>query len=951
MGFYPRHIRERKDEGGLLGAWLAEHGGKIAAEAEENFGKAQGFMEGVFRRYYQEQNTLEPSREEMYLVDEYLTPVLLPEQRLEPYGEEEYFESLDPTRSDGPLNYTTKGLAWENAPGRARHVYSVLLSEGVLPSTIIGICDKEEILPVEKLDRTRNFAPPPGWLFSCEKAVLGPILDWEVDNHTVLPAKVGMAMHGGVVHEMFEKHQNRTTYELDLSAQEYCYKEWTWSWLCGLRMRASTQPRAVMVLYEAIVNALLHHPDGNIYPPSWANKSGRIATLADNCRQVLLLIFLAYLRVVCADGGRSPDHFWEDLGNYLDIYGDNVILSFDEDFDLKYGIEPFVCAMWEMGFILKVNGRSTSGVGLVWNGMVYGGQSQPLKFAKPEKEVAKLVYDRKSPEVTGQQLLGLHLMCYYTPIEPLLREAARYLETAYGVRVPLFTEEEAWRHWGPRIQQCSNGSEDRLLKPRDTEAYSIVFHFFAERVDKTERCMGNKKKKVKKEVKEVVKVVHEPPKQKKKRKKKAKAKARPQNPHLPTSVGSIVQEGKEKQCAFQILHTDTAVLTPTRLVGPPIPDQSPTKKFGTVTSFLVSTKAWAGNVAGSNRVLILPNGTSHYAFGSAVGGDGSITAWSAFQPADTHDQWAALYESISCTGVTATCKVVTKETNRAGFVATTCYQQVGGGWATIGALTNAQVLSLPKCEAPPDPLHFIKKCLISSDPNNDHGFVGPTAGSGATSGAIIFELVSDAYDNVQTYEITVSATWAAKLLYSNKTSIATSDMIDPAQVQKCILDELSVVPEFSKQRCMEKDDGKAFIGNAFHQAGIGWGGLKSLFGKGSSLRERGEGLYDAVKGFGSMITSIGGLFGTRELVLRQIYALTDEQRRVLLQMLQEEPWLIGRDKLGQEIEYLRWKRRQVITVDPRPACPDDYEEVKRSVEPASPAPSQRARSVGTTRRP
>lgn len=447
---------------GPLGHWMVENGGEMFRQAIADYDEARGFMHGVFLRYYSTLPAFAPSDAELDLAFEVLSNVLLPDEPFAPYLETEYWKDVDPTRSSGPFSYTTKGDHWLRAGNITRRVYSRLIWLHQLPQVVAGICDKEEILPIEKLDRTRNFVPPPCWLHFCERLVFGPIADWESTQFENRPIKVGQNIHGGAVHEMFRKHRGRFTFQCDLSAQEYCYRLFVWRFLARLRAAASTVPDVVRVLYEAIVDAFLHHPDGHVYGPTLKNKSGRTLTLHDNGVQVLLLFFLAWARIRLRGGG-DPNLFWTEVGDHLDIYGDNIIVSLDADFVNQYGIESFVAEMWSLGFVLKVEGQSLSGHGLTWCGMIYESPSRPLVFAKPMKEVAKLVFSKLQPGMLAQQISGLYLMCYFTPIRPLLAKAADWLETAYGVEVHLFSRQEALQHWGPPTKQCSNPGGELLI--------------------------------------------------------------------------------------------------------------------------------------------------------------------------------------------------------------------------------------------------------------------------------------------------------------------------------------------------------------------------------------------------------------------------------------------------------------------------------------------------------
>lgn len=447
---------------GPLGHWMVENGGDMFRQAIADYDEARGFMHGVFLRYYSTLPAFAPSDAELDLAFEVLSNVLLPDEPFAPYLETEYWKDVDPTRSSGPFSYTTKGDHWLRAGNITRRVYSRLIWLQQLPQVVAGICDKDEILPIEKLDRTRNFVPPPCWLHYCERLVFGPIADWESTQFENRPIKVGQNIHGGAVHEMFRKHRGRLTFQCDLSAQEYCYRLFVWRFLARLRAAASTVPDVVRVLYEAIVDAFLHHPDGHVYGPTLKNKSGRTLTLHDNGVQVLLLFFLAWSRIRLRDGG-DPNLFWTEVGDYLDIYGDNIIVSLDADFVNQYGIESFVAEMWSLGFVLKVEGQAPSGHGLTWCGMIYESPSRPLVFAKPMKEVAKLVFSKLQPGMLAQQISGLYLMCYFTPIRPLLAKAAEWLETAHGVEVHLFSRQEALQHWGPPTKQCSNPGGELLI--------------------------------------------------------------------------------------------------------------------------------------------------------------------------------------------------------------------------------------------------------------------------------------------------------------------------------------------------------------------------------------------------------------------------------------------------------------------------------------------------------
>lgn len=447
---------------GPLGHWMVENGGEMFRQAIADYDEARGFMHGVFLRYYSTLPAFAPSDAELDLAFGVLSNVLLPDEPFAPYLETEYWKDVDPTRSSGPFSYTTKGDHWLRAGNITRRVYSRLIWLQQLPQVVAGICDKDEILPIEKLDRTRNFVPPPCWLHFCERLVFGPIADWESTQFENRPIKVGQNIHGGAVHEMFRKHRGRLTFQCDLSAQEYCYRLFVWRFLARLRAAASTVPDVVRVLYEAIVDAFLHHPDGHVYGPTLKNKSGRTLTLHDNGVQVLLLFFLAWARIRLRDGG-DPNLFWTEVGDYLDIYGDNIIVSLDADFVNQYGIESFVAEMWSLGFVLKVEGQALSGHGLTWCGMIYESPSRPLVFAKPMKEVAKLVFSKLQPGMLAQQISGLYLMCYFTPIRPLLAKAADWLETAYGVEVHLFSRQEALQHWGPPTKQCSNPGGELLI--------------------------------------------------------------------------------------------------------------------------------------------------------------------------------------------------------------------------------------------------------------------------------------------------------------------------------------------------------------------------------------------------------------------------------------------------------------------------------------------------------
>lgn len=463
---------------GPLGRWMMENGGAMFANAIAEYDEARGFMHGVFLRYYSTLPAFAPSDAELGLAFDVLSLVLLPDEPFEPYLETAYWQDVDPTRSSGPFSYSSKGDHWLRAGDITRRVYSRLVRDNELPQVVAGVCDKDEILPVEKLDRTRNFVPPPCWLHYCERLVLGPIADWESTQFDHRPIKVGQNIHGGAVHEMFRKHRGRLTFQCDLSAQEYCYRLFVWRFLARLRMAASTLPQAVQALYEAIVNAFLHHPDGNVYGPTLKNKSGRTLTLHDNGVQVLLLFFLAWARIRLRHGA-DPNSFWDEVGNYLDIYGDNIIVSLTPDFVNEHGIESFVAEMWSLGFVLKVEGQAVSGHGLTWCGMIYESPQKPLVFAKPMKEVAKLVFSKLQPGMLAQQISGLYLMCYFTPIRPLLAKAADWLETAHGVEVHLFSRQEALQHWGPPTKQCSNPGGELLIsmikKPSETPQSFFVF--------------------------------------------------------------------------------------------------------------------------------------------------------------------------------------------------------------------------------------------------------------------------------------------------------------------------------------------------------------------------------------------------------------------------------------------------------------------------------------------
>lgn len=424
----------------------------MVERVKDSFERAQGFMEGTFRRYYNRFDAVEPPDRYLKAVRLFLSPRLLPRKPLAPYPHELYFEGRDWTRSSGPYDYTTKRNWWDKKGDEALEWWR-MLETGDWPQVVAGVCWKDELLPPDKIDRTRNFAPLPAQVHYCEFRLFGPIADDEVRSQGRSPVRVGTVMFYGDMHCMLLKHCGRRCIQMDWSSFEYTYRPWLWEQLVRLRASASTQPEMVERAYRAIQNALLHHPSGRLYPASWANKSGRFMTLNDNCVGALLLIALAYVEACVAL--QRPVRFWEEVGDYLDIFGDNIILSLSYDvYEELGGPMSLVKAAWNFGFILKVEKEQLSPYGLVWNGFRIDAPDGLMVYANPEKAVARVLEYGVDAAIVASQVRSLHAACYADRwAREVFELIAQHLSVAYSVDCTLLSEYEIHALLGPDVPQ------------------------------------------------------------------------------------------------------------------------------------------------------------------------------------------------------------------------------------------------------------------------------------------------------------------------------------------------------------------------------------------------------------------------------------------------------------------------------------------------------------------
>lgn len=145
-------------------------------------------------------------------------------------------------------------------------------------------------------------------------------------------------------------------------------------------------------------------------------------TLIDNCVAALLILCMAWQRA-CIRVGRACE-FWTDIGKYMDIYGDNVLVSYSREMEIE-GLPQLVQAeCYKLGFVLKDAASSLGGYGLVWNGLTIPEAGAAIRFAKPLKLLARLFYNATSLEHAAQMLPALHLLSYYTPYRQLFERAA-----------------------------------------------------------------------------------------------------------------------------------------------------------------------------------------------------------------------------------------------------------------------------------------------------------------------------------------------------------------------------------------------------------------------------------------------------------------------------------------------------------------------------------------------
>jgi len=420
LGWLPRFVRHKDRKPGVIRAWLEEKHTLLTVKCVDAWQPSQGFREGVFRRHYCPDMSVWPFAAEIALSEADLHPLLVPVEPVEPLTHEEYFLDLDATRSNGPPTYVTKAQAFDADPRYAPDLWISLVLGNSPPQVIVGVQDKDEILDKKKLERTRNFTPLPGEWHYVEKRLFERLLDDMLSKERSSPIRVGNHMFGGDMHHMMRKHAGRVTYEFDFASLEYTFKPWVWDWLTRCRAASSTLPWVVRATYAAVRRAWLHHPNGNLYGPSDSNKSGRLLTLLDNCIAALLVLHVAWQRA-CARLGWKFD-FWRDVGRYLDVYGDNIWLSLSGELERRGAALILQEECWRLGFGLKVNGKSTGGFGLVWNGFTIREPGGYMEFANPEKLLARAYYYGTSPQLVADQSVAFHMTCYFTPFREVFAQ-------------------------------------------------------------------------------------------------------------------------------------------------------------------------------------------------------------------------------------------------------------------------------------------------------------------------------------------------------------------------------------------------------------------------------------------------------------------------------------------------------------------------------------------------
>lgn len=366
-----------------------------------------------------------------------------------------------------------------------------------------------------------------------------------------------------------------------------------------------------------------------------------------------------------------------------------------------------------------------------------------------------------------------------------------------------------------------------------------------------------------------------------------------------------------KQCAFQALNADAAVMAGD-FVDAPVSDGSPVHLFSTTTEVTVnSVNRTDGTVA-----YILVEGRAapqqHIRYATAFGNDGGWTTVST-QDVEGYSSLATIYDDLRCCAMCMVVKDASIEEKRNGVIKVLNYNPVT-------TITTARADAVEGFEFPPDKMHYARLPWMPARPEVDHAFMSPTATPSTESTFMVCRgTFAPTASGPITLRVVVYAIWAGRLNPDmDHVAIPKFYAIDQREVEQHL--QAMLLPPtylYSKQRIMTSDDGP--IESVLADGKIGWEGAKKLFGSGVSLGDRLSGGMDLVSSIGNIGSTIASWFGDEERAVLRLAGLSQRQLDFLRVVLTTSPRSQSGPATPERITTLleRYRMRRHITGRPR----------------------------------
>lgn len=363
-------------------------------------------------------------------------------------GWDTYSAWYDPSRSAGYPHDQTKGDFFKSDLGQ---YYLANPFRALNKQFFVKRCNKDEILPLDKVDRTRAFFVAPAEVHYLESVLVREQLNWQTLNwaSAQIPTLVGFGMLAGDIKHIYSEFVGLRVLAIDFAGLEYSVPHWLMEIVCEARARMSCSPETVRKLYAMYDKAPIILDNGDVVPPSICNKSGRLGTLHDNCLFSAIIMHAVVMDLFQAAG------FTARLSDvHIRSMGDDVLVGCP--FDVPPEVlspQALIARVLHYGLLIKVEGPFDSPWGVEFCGATVKGPASLPTSARPAKVFSRFVKYGANLNEKAEILSGIYPTLFGDPYWRHACHVARDILLGLGQPCRLATDADVMEALDPAVRR------------------------------------------------------------------------------------------------------------------------------------------------------------------------------------------------------------------------------------------------------------------------------------------------------------------------------------------------------------------------------------------------------------------------------------------------------------------------------------------------------------------